>query len=64
MAQDLESKLRDAGLHLLHREGTGKGGWVLLDFPGFVVHLFLRPVRQRYGLERLWSRAAEIVRIQ
>ena len=64
IADDLERQFRKAGLHIGHREGTGKGGWVLLDFPGFVVHLFLRPVRQRYGLEKLWARAAEIVRIQ
>ncbi len=64
MADDLERKMRTDGLHLSHREGRGKGGWVLLDFPGFVVHLFLRPARERYALEKLWARAAEIVRIQ
>ncbi len=64
MAEDLERRMRKDGLHLMHREGKGKGGWVLLDFPGFIVHLFLRPVRERYALEKLWARAAEIVRIQ
>ena len=64
MASDIERHIRNAGLHLIRREGAGKGGWVLLDFPGVVVHLFLRPVRQRYTLEKLWSRAVEIVRIQ
>ncbi len=64
MADDVQERLRQEGLRSTHREGKGKGGWVLVDFPGFVVHLFLRPVRERYALERLWARAAEVVRIQ
>lgn len=64
MAADIERHVRKSGLHLVRREGTGKGGWLLLDFPGVVVHLFLRQVRERYSLEKLWGRAAEIVRIQ
>jgi ribosome-associated protein len=64
MADELVRYIRTAGLHVRGREGTGKGGWILLDFPGFIVHLFLRPVREKYALEKLWARATEIVRIQ
>ncbi|MBM3959609.1 MAG: ribosome silencing factor [SAR202 cluster bacterium] len=64
LAEDVSKALRDLGLHLHHREGTGNGGWILLDFPGLVVHLFTRPVRERYGLERLWARAQEVLRVQ
>jgi ribosome-associated protein len=64
LAEDLARALRDSGVHLHHREGTGHGGWILLDFPGLVVHLFTRQVRERYGLERLWGRVPEIVRVQ
>jgi ribosome-associated protein len=64
LAEDLAHALRDSGVHLHHREGTGQGGWILLDFPGLVVHLFTRQVRERYGLERLWARAPEILRVQ
>ncbi|MDR2734035.1 MAG: ribosome silencing factor [Spirochaetota bacterium] len=28
--------------------------WALLDYNGFVVHLFLREAREFYGLERIW----------
>jgi ribosome-associated protein len=28
--------------------------WALLDYNGFVVHLFLSEVREFYGLERIW----------
>lgn len=64
MAQDISRALRDQGLRVSHREGTGKGGWVLLDFPGIIVHLFTRPQRAKYDLESLWGRATEIVRVQ
>ena len=64
MAEDIGRKSRDMGVPVTHREGSGKGGWLLIDFTGVVVHLFTRDQRQRYGLEKLWSRAAEIVRVQ
>ena len=64
MADDISRRVRAMGVHITHREGSGRGGWVLLDFTGFVVHLFTREQRERYGLEQLWSRATEIVRVQ
>ncbi len=64
LAEAIARRVREHGLHVHHREGTGNGGWILLDFPGFVVHLFTRPMRERYGLERLWGRAREVVRVQ
>ena len=35
IAEDLRRKLRSMGVRLVGREGTGKGGWILLDFGGF-----------------------------
>jgi len=64
IADDLTRQLRNQGLHIHHREGVGQGGWILLDFPGFVVHLFSRETREHYRLDELWSRATELVRIQ
>jgi ribosome-associated protein len=64
MADDIVRALRTNGLRVHHREGTGGGGWVLLDFNGVVVHLFSRSAREFYGMEELWARAPEIVRVQ
>lgn len=64
MANRIERKMRDLGARRNHREGSGEGGWVLIDFPGFIVHLFTRETREYYDLESLWSRATEVVRIQ
>jgi len=64
MADDVVRALRCIGRRVHHREGTGAGGWVLLDFSGVVVHFFSKSAREFYGLEQLWSRAPEIVRVQ
>ena len=64
MAQDIGLRSRDMGIPVSHREGSGKGGWLLIDFTGVVIHLFTRDQRQRYSLEKLWSRAIEVVRLQ
>ena len=37
-----------------HREGRGSADWALLDFGGFIVHVFSDQARRYYDLERLW----------
>ncbi len=64
MANDLTRQIRKHGLHAGHREGAGEGGWVLIDFPGFVVHLFSEDSRDYYALDKLWARGTEVVRLQ
>ncbi len=64
MANDLTREIRKHGLHAGHREGAGQGGWVLIDFPGFVVHLFSQDSRDFYALDKLWARGTEVVRLQ
>ncbi len=64
MANDLTRQVRNRGLHAGHREGAGDGGWVLIDFPGFVVHLFSEDSRDYYALDKLWARGTEVVRLQ
>ena len=36
-------------------EGLDSCTWVLMDFGGFVVHVFHNETREYYNLERLWS---------
>lgn len=64
MAGRIERRVRELGMRRNHREGSGSGGWLLIDFPGFIVHLFNRETRAFYDLEELWSQANEVVRIQ
>ena len=37
-----------------HREGRRSAEWALLDFGGFVLHVFSEQARRYYDLERLW----------
>jgi len=37
-----------------HREGQRSTDWALLDFGGFIVHVFSEQARRFYDLERLW----------
>ena len=56
--------LKKEGILPHHAEGTIDSGWLLLDFGDVVVHIFAPFEREYYQLDRLWSRAIPIVRIQ
>ena len=43
-----------------HREGHGSSEWALLDFGGFIVHVFSERARRYYDLERLWRSAPKL----
>ena len=65
MAQNLEIKLKKAGVTILGREGITQADWVLLDACDVIIHLFKPEVREFYGLERMWAPLAneEIIQI-
>jgi ribosome-associated protein len=43
-----------------HVEGDPASGWVLMDYEGMIVNLFLEPLREYYRIERIWGDAREI----
>jgi ribosome-associated protein len=43
-----------------HREGQRSAEWALLDFGGFVVHVFSEQARRYYDLERLWRASPKL----
>ena len=43
-----------------HREGHRSAEWALLDFGGFIVHVFSDQARRYYDLERLWRSAPKL----
>ena len=63
MARAVIDQLREQGIRPLGVEGLSSGRWVLVDYASVVVHLFTPQEREYYGLERLWSEAAPVVRI-
>jgi ribosome-associated protein len=46
------------------REGTATSHWVLIDFGSVVVHIFTPPERDYYSLEKHWSEAKTVLRVQ
>lgn len=39
---------------------SDESGWVVLDYVSVIVHVFYKPVREFYSLERLWSDARKV----
>ena len=56
--------LKREGILPRHHEGTIDSGWFLIDFGDVIVHIFAATERDYYQLDRLWSRAVPVVRIQ
>ena len=59
LADEVEYQLEEAGIKADHIEGRATG-WVLLEYKGVVVHIFLEESRNYYNLERLWEDAKKI----
>jgi len=57
ISDEIEEQLGRRGVVFRHREGYQSGEWVLLDYGGFVVHIFNERARLYYDLERLWRKA-------
>ena len=63
LASAIVDELREEGIRPLGTEGRQSSRWVLLDFGSVIVHVFAPEEREFYGLERLWGKAAQVVRI-
>lgn len=57
IADNIEDKLAEAGVHPNHKEGYADARWVLLDYGDVVAHVFLEEERDFYNLEQLWADA-------
>jgi ribosome-associated protein len=60
IADEVELKLKQAGLRPTHTEGYTQAEWVLIDYVDFVVHVFSEKARKFYDLERLWKSAKRL----
>jgi ribosome-associated protein len=63
LAGAIVDQMREDGVRPLGVEGRSGARWVLLDYGSVIVHIFAPDEREYYGLERLWSKAAQVVRI-
>jgi ribosome-associated protein len=60
IADEVELRLKSAGLRPTHVEGYRQAEWVLVDYVDFVVHVFSEKARKFYDLERLWKSAKRL----
>ena len=64
IADGIVEGLRDERIKPIGREGTSESHWVLLDYGSVIVHVFTPPERDYYELEKHWSGARVVVRVQ
>jgi ribosome-associated protein len=64
IADGILEALRDMGVRPIGREGEPASHWVLVDFGAVVVHVFTPLERDFYQLEKHWSEAKTILRVQ
>jgi ribosome-associated protein len=60
ISEEVELRLKRAGVYPNSIEGYKQAEWVLLDYVDFVVHIFSDAARKYYDLERLWKSATRL----
>ncbi len=64
ICDEVLSVLKKEGIRLRRREGASGSGWLLMDFGDVIIHIFATKEREYYQLEKLWSKATPLIRIQ
>ena len=64
IADGIVEGVRSEGVRPIGREGLAASHWVLLDYGSVIVHVFTPPERDFYQLERHWSEAKTVLRVQ
>lgn len=61
IAQAIEEDLdKDKIKSFTEVSGVDESGWIVLDFSSVIAHIFYKPVREFYSLERLWNDAKRV----
>ena len=63
LENEIARTMKESKLNIHRREGSAATGWVLMDCSDVIVHIFSPDEREFFGLERLWARAPQVVRI-
>lgn len=62
LAQAIEEDLAKERIRSLSKVSLNdESGWMVLDYVSVIVHIFYKPLREFYSLERLWA-DAKVVR--
>lgn len=60
LAEEIESKLSEAGIEPLRVEGTQSSTWIIIDYGSIIIHIFMRDTREFYNIEHLWADAKPV----
>ena len=60
LADEVQYQLSQEGIEPYHSEGFKKKNWILLDYSGVIVHVFVPNTRTYYDLEHLWADAETV----
>jgi len=61
IAAGIQEDLGKKGIRALSAVSPNdESGWVVLDFVSVVAHIFYKPMREFYSLERLWADAKKV----
>ena len=58
--QEIEVRLKEAGIFAGAVDGAASAGWVVLDYFDVMVHVMRSDVRAHYDLEGLWNDAPRV----
>lgn len=64
IVDEIVERADKSGIRPFQIEGAPASGWVVLDYGSIIVHILMPAHRDYYQLERLWSDAPLVVRIQ
>ena len=64
IVNEIAEQIKEEGVRPLHIEGDPSSGWVLVDYGDIIVHVFAPVMRGYYQLEKLWSDATVVVKMQ
>lgn len=60
ISDEVERQLKQEGFRPASIEGYQQAEWILMDYGGFIVHIFSPRARNYYELERLWKTARRV----
>ncbi len=61
IAKHIEEKMSGERIKPLSPvSANDESGWIVLDFVSVIAHIFYKPVRDSYALEKLWSDAKKV----
>lgn len=58
--ENVDQELKKEDIKPLSIEGKEHAEWILMDYGGFIVHVFSKRAREYYSLEKLWGDALKL----